>query len=715
MAESNVNLLLDTVRKNQVRIIYAVQNDYNARYITAKILNDGLPVAVSSTDAISINAERLDGEKKAFSGKVNADGTVKIPVTQWMAEFEGDVICSVSIVGTDKRLTTTNFCINVEHSVWDGTSEPSADNPNKDVILEIIASENVRIANENTRIANENARKTAENTRSTNETTRMTNEDARVVAEIGRESAEKVRRDEFATWSIELGKISAFDKRIENLESAITPGIVTPTVDDSVAYAKDVPTGALPYAQVSKIGGMSRKCENLFSGEISVKTAPTTYSFNNGTLKLLRNGGTIQGGIWSKEKYKSGTYTISFSLSGMESTNFVLATATTASATHAGTWIKTWYANGKASFIFTLTEDRYIGFFTDGDGIEITAANVMLNTGETALPYEPYFEGLRDAKVTAVESVGVNLISFPYTDTTKTVNGVAFTVRADGGIYIKGTAEYETHFWLSNDIDLGDTPINAITGTSATNGSYSVSKRIYYNNHNLTISILNGTVIDEILYPMVNKGSTALPYIPYFKYTLEIPEAVQALDGYGAGIPNVKYNYLSLEDKTYYKTVERVILKGTESVSYANYSASLDTQQFNITIANCGGNLALCDRLPTTWDAAGGLLGITSVQTQLVMGVPKSWLTPFGFVDGTASTYVSSFLAYLKNEYNNGTPLTVIYSLSASHVVETDLSAYFGEDHFIEVEAGGTVTAVNEFGYDVPSVIEYTVKGSDAA
>ncbi len=40
--------------------------------------------------------------------------------------------------------------------------------------------------------------------------------------------------------------------------------------------------------------------------------------------------------------------------------------------------------------------------------------------------------------------------------------------------------------------------------------------------------------------------------------------------------------------------------------------------------------------------------------------------------------------------------------------IETDISAYF--DSFIKVEGGGTITAVNEYEYDVPSTINYITK-----
>ena len=130
---------------------------------------------------------------------------------------------------------------------------------------------------------------------------------------------------------------------------------------------------------------------NKWSGEISSKTAPTIYSFENGTLKLTRNGGAIQGCVWSKEKYKAGTYTVSFDASGVSGVNFGLCTIKETSAS-TGSSIKVWFTNGKQTYTFTLAEDRYIGFFTDGSGVTITASNLIINEGNTALPYSPYTE-----------------------------------------------------------------------------------------------------------------------------------------------------------------------------------------------------------------------------------------------------------------------------------------------------------------------------------
>ena len=71
----------------------------------------------------------------------------------------------------------------------------------------------------------------------------------------------------------------------------------------------------------------------------------------------------------------------------------------------------------------------------------VTFSNVivkpMLNKGSTALPYEPYFDGLRDSKVTEVKSVGANLL--PIADKTLTVKGCTVSVN-NGNITITGTA-----------------------------------------------------------------------------------------------------------------------------------------------------------------------------------------------------------------------------------------------------------------------------------
>lgn len=179
MAEAILDLRLDTVRPNRVRLVYGVQNDYNSRYICVRFTVNGKPIDIEGTAAVRINAKRPDDKKDAFPGTVNTDGTVKVPVAQWMLEVPGEVSASVTAITSNSALTTTHFYIQAQYSVWDGTSAPSADDPNKDVIVSIIAAENERVANENARISAETERVNNEKTRVDNENIRIENEGTR--------------------------------------------------------------------------------------------------------------------------------------------------------------------------------------------------------------------------------------------------------------------------------------------------------------------------------------------------------------------------------------------------------------------------------------------------------------------------------------------------------------------------------------------------------
>lgn len=198
MAEAILDLRLDTVQPNRVRLVYGVQNDYNSRYICARFTASGTPIALEKAAAVRINAKRPDGKKNAFPGTVNADGTAKVPVAQWILDVPGEVSASITAVTTNGALTTQEFYIMAKASLWDSTGEPDPENPDKDVIQTIIASENERVIAEAERVANESARKSAETARADAETQRLANESARVESETERASAESERKTGFA-------------------------------------------------------------------------------------------------------------------------------------------------------------------------------------------------------------------------------------------------------------------------------------------------------------------------------------------------------------------------------------------------------------------------------------------------------------------------------------------------------------------------------------
>lgn len=522
MAEAILDLRLDTVQPNRVRLVYGVQNDYNSRYICARFTVNGKPIDIEKTAAVRINAKRPDGNKDAFPGTVNTDGTAKVPVAQWMLDVPGEVSASITAVTTSGALTTQEFYIMAKASIWDSTGEPSAENPDKDVLQTIIASENERVAAESTRVANENARKSAETARATAETKRIADEAERVANEAGRVSAEEIRREEFATWQDEWGKISSFDKRIENLEAAVSPGMVTPTIDDTIAYRKTVPNGVLPNAAVCEVGGMS----------------------------YVKNGAIL------------------------------------------------------------------------------------------------------DSKVTAVESDSVNMCNLARIP--DTLNGLTFVKNADGSVTINGTCNaYTTIYFDKINIKTGEKfyILGGQKGATFTFNGYSGSTFIKnlgmaddtsvqvitcdgtYDNFYPILLIQEGEVLSNVTVHFMVSKTPFTSFSPYFKNTFAIPEAVQALDGWGQGVNAQCYNKLVIDPLEGVKKYRQVCAKRA-------------------------------------------------------------------YKDGDEN---------LANAITDGTKETV-YELATP--VETNVSAYFTDDNLLPVEAGGTITAVNEFEQAVPFTIEYTVKGA---
>lgn len=402
MAEAILDLRLDTVQPNRVRLVYGVQNDYNSRYICARFTVNGKPIDIEKTAAVRINAKRPDGNKDAFPGTVNTDGTAKVPVAQWMLDVPGEVSASITAVTTSGALTTQEFYIMAKASIWDSTGEPSAENPDKDVLQTIIAGENERVAAESTRVANENARKSAETARATAETKRIADEATRVVNEAGRVSAEEFRREEFATWQDEWGKISSFDKRLENLEAAVSPGLVTPTVDSTVAYSKTVPANVLPNAAVCEVGGMTYVKNGVLVDSKVTEVASVGTNLFDAEKRLagvFNSAGDLQliNGVYEFYKYKFKEET-QYTISGYFKNDSSRGNVRISVVYTDGTKDTEGLANNTTEYIylsFTSVAKKtinYIGvYYGNAGNLYIKGGELMINEGTKTKPYTPYF------------------------------------------------------------------------------------------------------------------------------------------------------------------------------------------------------------------------------------------------------------------------------------------------------------------------------------
>lgn len=137
-------------------------------------------------------------------------------------------------------------------------------------------------------------------------------------------------------------------------------------------------------------------------------------------------------------------------------------------------------------------------------------------TGGVPSPNPEYPQEIKSFEVSKVESVGKNLIKYPYMvgeiGAKGNVNGIAWEVLHDKSVKIVGTATGEANIPLCK-IDFGNTNLNRNVPTA--NG-YVVSGHeqnfhVFYNSQNKTTAIYipTGVKVDTIVYPQIEKGTKA--------------------------------------------------------------------------------------------------------------------------------------------------------------------------------------------------------------
>ena len=140
----------------------------------------------------------------------------------------------------------------------------------------------------------------------------------------------------------------------------------------------------------------------------------------------------------------------------------------------------------------------------------------------------------------AVEVKSENILPYPYSFTTKTINGVLFTDNGNGSITVSGTSTHLAIFRLFADVNA---PLPGVVKgktyvCSGNSNNVTVSMTYYKEGETSSvgwlsgngvakatpedmqgmycyISVPAGVTVDETVYPKLQEGSTATPYTPY--------------------------------------------------------------------------------------------------------------------------------------------------------------------------------------------------------
>ena len=321
------------------------------------------------------------------------------------------------------------------------------------------------------------------------------------------------------------------------------------------------------------------------------------------------------------------------------------------------------------------------------DGVAINNVTVypMLNEGSSALPYMPYFPGLKNAYFQGLQSTGRNLIPFPYSDSTKTENGVTFTVNDDGSVTANGTATSQVSFYFvssSNPIlafpigtvlslagcPSGGNPrtffLNLLStdyteGITETGngGTLTTTKKSYYLYFRMEQGV---TLTNAVIRPMLNYGSSALPYEPYISHEISLPEPVELAEwdtlDFVNGNKNVQSVTLSFDDTEMW----------FDSSNKTNYIYYLNVYYHGAPKNTLG---IVCNQLNPALPETGNKSGCYLT----VVGESSSFVVFFNRSEYPNLDSVSAWNSQIVAWNSAGNPLTICYKTAT--VTTTPLNA----------------------------------------
>lgn len=486
-------------------------------------------------------------------------------------------------------------------------------------------------------------------------------------------------------------KTRFLEKRVTNLESIVDSDLIT--IDSSTDYIKTVPARSAPYAAITKFGGMSYKPENIIAFE--------------------RYNGSISGGAWLTVS-PGGSISVDNVAESTEEkviSTFSLGVGTyylSAIQTHPYTRV---YLRKNGTLLISLDGDdeTYI-LSVDNATDEYSISIVVLAGGGFTMDRVKImlhdFQGLRHAKPTAFKSVGANFFNIDEVVLAKNCGGdTGIPYRAVSAIiphkypmYIKvnnlpSNIHYEINYHSANEYSY-----DAFVEASGWIEDTEVHTTQLYENANYIIILFGAidnasTITKEDIQAMQLQVSYGefLSYTPYREpITLAIPtEVLERCDGLELGVNANNYNYVEWSEgrKKFYKRFQCVDLGTLDWAMGDIFYATISNKKVGFSNILCG-------------KYANANTNFVNMQDKTITGNDVYSLI---YIKDSAFTDVETFKSAMQG-------VMLIYELATPEV--TDISDILPDDNLIAVEGGGTIIAVNEYEYAVPSEITYQLRSA---
>lgn len=206
--------------------------------------------------------------------------------------------------------------------------------------------------------------------------------------------------------------------------------------------------------------------------------------------------------------------------------------------------------------------------------------SLQIEKGSTATDYEPYGVSPSPDYRSEIENLeGSNILQNK--QTTQTINGVTFTVNKDKSVTLSGTATADTNYYFyttSNYLTLkkGNYTLSGIKGDSTTSYKMLIYKTDWTfigqdigNGLTFTLEedanvfiyiwVKNGITVNTTVYPQLEEGTVATPYVPY--NSLEFKDV-------GSNVLELSKGTVTLNGVTLTSDGETITINGTVSGNY---------------------------------------------------------------------------------------------------------------------------------------------------
>ena len=338
--------------------------------------------------------------------------------------------------------------------------------------------------------------------------------------------------------------------------------------------------------------------------------------------------------------------------------------------------------------------------FTDGEFIESKPTNVKIigkNLFDISKTPEYYFP---------TDLYGITKVTKDYIEITTEKGSKVSSI--DGRLLLKQfapTLQVGRTYYLSATTNIGRNYIYLLESqrfwyfnTALTLTELDLNSRVVY----YTIKPEDGYGVCRISNFQIEEGTTATDYAPYKESNLPInvpfDDLSWSVNNYG--------NYIDFENKKYVRQIAQYVFTGEEvnkdgsefwkvqNVDYPFIYGGFNNTNIQITpIINSNVNHQICNKFDVNnIGSTRENYGIELFVSNIVRFRHPTINTP------------ELLKAYLKEQYENGTPVILRYVVEAT---EEDISAYLPEDNYIKVEGNGNIVFENTNNTSIPSEVEY--------